>query len=124
MFKVDHQRKLDGTETNTMNRLKAEPLLRLHQLLYDGSFFHPDSSIQGGAHLSEDEMALLLSKFEASTVCHGDATISDKRKGGGKGEELATCMDYDAFVRWLSQGGLDNAVLLKVQWHIKGRLNK
>lgn len=77
-----------------------------------------------GAHLSEDEMALLLSRFEASTVCHGDDTMSDGEKTGGKGEDSATYMDYEAFVGWLSKGGLDNAVLLKVQRHIKGRLNK
>lgn len=34
-------------------------------------------------------------------------------------------MDYDAFVRWLSAGGgLDDALLRKVQRHLKARLSK
>lgn len=69
-------------------------------------------------------MARLLSRFEAPTVCHGDGTMSDGGNRGGKDEDSAVYMDYEAFVVWLSEGGLDDAVLLKVKRHIKGRLNK
>lgn len=34
-------------------------------------------------------------------------------------------VDYEGFVRWLSEGGgLDNALLAKIQQHLKARLSK
>ncbi|CAN0065989.1 unnamed protein product, partial [Ectocarpus sp. 13 AM-2016] len=51
-----------------------------------------------------------------------------REEGGSEASSLSpasAAMDYDAFVRWLSEGGgLDDALLGKVQRHLKARLSK
>ena len=73
-----------------------------------------------------------MSKFAAKA--HGDTghsqdtedkegTDGDEKSGGTSSASAA--IDYDAFVRWLSEGGgLDDALLAKVQRHLKARLSK
>lgn len=107
-----------------------------------GAFYLLDTGgyIQGGVKISEEDRALLVSQFAApSADDQDDADSVEERKGkeieekGGAGggaasppsPSVSAMMDYDAFVRWLSEGGgLDDALLRKVQRHLKGRLSK
>ena len=78
--------------------------------------------------MSEDELSLLASKFSAAHTPEG----GEDRRGGGANEEggraeenYGDTVDYDAFVRWISEGaGLDDELLGKVQRHLKARLSK
>lgn len=85
--------------------------------------------------ISEGDRALLVSKFVVpSRGDQDDDNEGEERKGEGEAGGVAsssspssssTAMDYDAFVRWLSEGGgLDDALLRKVQRHLKARLSK
>lgn len=76
--------------------------------------------------LSEGEISLLLSVFSASNVDNEDGAGSegDDEEGESKSSRVPL-VDYDAFVRWLSEcGGLDDSLLGKVQRHLKARLSK
>lgn len=88
---------------------------------------------QGGVKISADERSLLVSKF--STEPHGEGARSQgtdgkegagaEEKAGGGASSASAAIDYDAFVRWLSEGGgLDDVLLAKVQRHLKARLSK
>lgn len=97
--------------------------------------------MQGGVKVSGDDRALLMSKFAAPpSGDQDDDDEGEERKGEdaeARGEtssqssslssspSSSAAMDYDAFVRWLSEGGgLDDALLRKVQRHLKARLSK
>ncbi|CAN0343330.1 unnamed protein product, partial [Pylaiella littoralis] len=95
---------------------------------------------KGGVKISEEDRALLVSQFAAPSADDQDDAdsveerkgkeIEEKRGAGGgvaspPSPSVSAMMDYDAFVRWLSEGGgLDDALLRKVQRHLKGRLSK
>lgn len=83
-------------------------------------------------------MALLTSVFAAQPSAedrHSGSRV-DIGQEGEKEEEMgeretegtslpSAAIDYDGFVRWLSEGGrLDDALLSKVQRHLKARLSK
>ena len=71
--------------------------------------------------VSEDELSLLASKFSAECPSEGGGGGSED---GGK-ENDGDSVDYDTFVRWMSDGaGLDDELLGKVQRHLKARLSK
>lgn len=74
--------------------------------------------------MSAVELALLMSRFAAPSP--GDR--NDGTEGRSEDDESMSSeasLDYDAFTRWLSEGGgLDDALLRKVQRHLKGRLSK
>lgn len=82
---------------------------------------------------SGDDRSLLVTRFAAAKA-HGEGSHSrggTGKEGAGAEEEAggssspSAAIDYDAFVRWLSEGGgLDDALLGKVQRHLKARLSK
>lgn len=82
--------------------------------------------------ISGDDRSLLVSKFAAKA--HGEGSHSQDTQGkegtgaeekAGGGPSSSATIDYDAFVRWLSErGGLDDVLLGKVQRHLKARLSK
>lgn len=83
-------------------------------------------------------MSLLASTFAAHPSTKGGHSRSSQDDEEGRGEEKekgkgtvegtpssSAEIDYDGFVRWLSEGGgLDDALLGKVQRHLKARLSK
>lgn len=73
--------------------------------------------------ISADDRSLLLAKFAVRSR-HGegqDRSSSEENAAGAR----PPAIDYDSFVRWLSEGGgLDDALLGKVQRHLKARLSK
>lgn len=73
-------------------------------------------------------MSILMSKFAVPSDKGGRAQADEKEEGdsdASSSSPAAAAMDYDAFVRWLSEGGgLDDALLGKVQRHLKARLSK
>lgn len=79
--------------------------------------------------VSEDDLSLLASKFSAAHPsgregAGGAEEGEEEEEAGGKESETES-VDYDAFVRWMSEGvGLDDALLGKVQRHLKARLSK
>lgn len=77
--------------------------------------------------VSGDDRSLLMSKF-AARPRRGegqDRSSRSSEENTAAGEGAAAAIDYDAFVRWLSEGGgLDDALLGKVQRHLKARLSK
>lgn len=88
--------------------------------------------LQGGVKVSADERSLLVSKFSTKARGEGahDRGTEDKERTGadgktGEASSASAAIDYDAFVRWLSEGGgLDDALLGKVQRHLRARLSK
>eukprot|EP00903_Cladosiphon_okamuranus_P008645 g8289.t1 len=81
---------------------------------------------EGGVKISADERSLLVSKFAAKA--HGDAEGEEGAgadETAGRAPPASAAIDYDAFVRWLSEGGgLDDVLLGTVQRHLKARLSK
>lgn len=76
---------------------------------------------QAGVKLSSESLEKLALRFSAADPADGKERSVAKDDGGGE----MTLIDYDKFVRWLSEGGcLDDAVLAKVQHHLKARLSK
>lgn len=82
--------------------------------------------------ISADDRSLLVSKFAAKA--HGEGSRGQHNEGkertgveeqGGGSSSSVAAIDYDAFVRWLSEaGGLDDVLLGKVQRHLKARLSR
>lgn len=71
--------------------------------------------------LPSESLEKLALRFAAVGPADGKERSTAKDDGGGEME----LVDYDQFVRWLSEGGcLDDAVLVKVQHHLKARLSK
>lgn len=78
--------------------------------------------------MSEEDVSILMSKFAVPSGKGGRAQADERKEGDSEASSsspAAAAMDYDAFVRWLSEGGgLDDALLGKVQRHLKARLSK
>lgn len=82
--------------------------------------------------ISGDDRSLLMSKF--ATKAHGKGSHRQDTEGiegtgaeeeAGGAHTASAAIDYDAFVRWLAEGGgLDDVLLGKVQRHLKARLSK
>ncbi|CAN0514217.1 unnamed protein product, partial [Ectocarpus sp. 12 AP-2014] len=83
---------------------------------------------EGGVKMSEEDASILMSKFAVPSGKGGRAQAEEREEGGSEASSsspASAAMDYDAFVRWLSEGGgLDDALLEKVQRHLKARLSK
>lgn len=80
---------------------------------------------QGGVQLSEEEISLVVSNFSAVLDRSEDEDGAEEEGGGRGSSDRGDSVDYDAFVRWLSEGlGLDDELLWKVQRHLKARLSK
>lgn len=79
--------------------------------------------IQGGVRVSRDDLAILVKRF-GTTEDLDEKTKEGEEDGSSSGKGGPT-VDYDALVQWLSEGGgLDDALLSKVQRHLKARLSK
>lgn len=72
--------------------------------------------------VSGDDLAILVKRF--GTAEDRDEKAKEGEEDGSSGKGGPT-VDYDALVQWLSEGGgLDDALLSKVQRHLKARLSK
>ncbi|CAM9116657.1 unnamed protein product, partial [Hapterophycus canaliculatus] len=93
---------------------------------------------KAGVKMLGDDVSLLASTFAAHPFTKGSHRGSregneqegEEETQAGDGSARGTSLppaaiDYDGFVRWLSEGGgLDDALLGKVQRHLKARLSK
>lgn len=72
--------------------------------------------------VSGDELAILVKRFGTTDSRDEKTEEGEEHSSSGK---AGPTVDYDALVQWLSEGGgLDDALLSKVQRHLKARLSK